>query len=248
MLLYNDSHSPFAIYFGDAKDHMYPSQYQRWEYAALIDHPPIKTVAAALALNKLLFLSQVHGTDGMFVTHDQVVKTSPFSITGDFLITQEPLLGIGVVTADCLPVICYDTQHQVAGIAHAGWRGAVAGVIDSMFYMMRAKCGTMIADTLFFFGPSAKQCCYQVDDAFGRQLDSYHFSDVVLERRNGSIYFDLPGFVLRQLLARGVFESQICLEYNVCTICDHRFCSHRRATWRGTASTEGRQMTVVVVK
>ena len=238
----------FSIYFGDAKDHMYPAQYQQWKAVDLMNHPPAKAISNALDIDHLLFLKQVHGTNGMRATREHVKKTDPFAIEGDFLITQESHFGIGVMTADCLPVVCYDKRHNVAGIAHAGWRGAVAGVVDAMLQMMHEQCDTMITDTLFFFGPSAKQCCYQVDDAFGRYVAPYSFADAVLERRAGITYFDLPGFVQRQLLEMGIQESQIRLNYNSCTVCDHRFCSHRRATQAGKASAEGRQMTVVAVK
>ncbi|TET35487.1 laccase domain-containing protein [Candidatus Dependentiae bacterium] len=238
----------FSIYFGDAKDHMYPAQYQQWKAVDLMNHPPAKAISNALDIDHLLFLKQVHGTNGMRATRELIEDIDPFVIEGDFLITQESHFGIGVMTADCLPVVCYDISHHVAGIAHAGWRGAVAGVVDAMLQMMHEQCGTMITDTLFFFGPSAKQCCYQVDDAFGRYVAPYSFADAVLERRAGTTYFDLPGFVQRQLLEMGIQESQIRLNYNSCTVCDHRFCSHRRATQAGTASAEGRQMTVVAVK
>ncbi len=238
----------FSIYFGDAQDQMYPMQYQQWKAADLMNHPPIKELVSVLSIDHLSFLKQVHGTNGMLVTREHAEKTDPFGIEGDFLITQEAPIGIGVMTADCLPVVCYDRRHNVAGIAHAGWRGAVAGVVDAMLQRMHEQCGTVLADALFFLGPSAKKCCYQVDDSFGRYIAPYPFADAVLERRAGTTYFDLPGFVVRQLLEGGVQALQIRLNYNSCTICDPRFCSHRRATRAGTASAGGRQMTVVAVK
>jgi hypothetical protein len=239
--------SRFVIYFGDARDRMYPLQYQKWQSTDLMSHPPIKELTNALSIDRLVFLKQVHTACGVFVTQMKAARIGPFSREGDFLITQEPYIGIGVMTADCLPVICYDQRHHLIGIAHAGWRGAVAGVVAAMLAKMQDQCATQITDILFFLGPSAKVCCYQVDDAFGQYISSYPFADTALERRDGNLYFDLPGLVIRQLFKQGVLEKQISIEYNSCTIGDPHFCSHRRATQAGTASAEGRQMTVVTL-
>ena len=177
----------FSIYFGDVQDALYPSEYRQWESVDLMSHLPVKLVAHKLSIDHATFLAQVHGTDGVWVTKERAQTISPFSIEGDFLITQAPRCGIGIVTADCLPVVCYDQRHHVAGVAHAGWRGAVAGVVDAMISMMHQECGTMIADTLFFYGPSARPCCYEVDEPFIKNIPS-HLVDYVLEQRDGVLY------------------------------------------------------------
>jgi len=240
--------SRFAIYFGDAQDHMYPQEYLQWSSADLMQHQRVKELAEQLSIDGFIFLNQVHGTEGIFVSRSQAAAIEPFSIEGDFLITTEPHLGIGVMTADCLPVICYDQQRHIVGIAHAGWRGALGGVVDRMLDRMHDRYGTQRVDTLFFLGPSAQECCYQVDMNFRRYLAPYDFVSTVLERRRESLYFDLPGFVVQQLIHGGVTVRQISCRYSFCTIGDNQFCSHRRATQAKTAASEGRQMTVVVLR
>ncbi len=239
----------YTIYFGDAEDHMYPQHYAQWRYSNLFAQPQIRSMARRLQLDRLTFLSQVHGKDGLFITQRNVQDIRPFSVEGDFLITNNVRIGLGIMTADCLPVICYDKRHHVAGIAHAGWRGAVAGVVTSMLHMMRDQCGTQRQDITVFYGPSAKRCCYQVGDLFGKNLEQYHFADDVLYRYEGALYFDLPGFIKQQLLLYGLKDYQFRIDYNNCTICDHRFCSYRRETGvNGDSRVVGRQMTVVVLK
>lgn len=239
-MIYDELH--FSIYFGDARDALYPTQYRQWTAEDLMNDPSVQKITEGLSLDTLTFLAQVHGADGMLVTRGQTV--SPFLIDGDFLITQDLHCGIGVMTADCLPVVCYDPKNHIVGIAHAGWRGAVAGVVDSMLFMMRRQCGTQIDDVQFFYGPSAQPCCYEVDEAFIQSIPQ----GTPVEHREGALYFDLPGFMMRKLAAFGVYASQINRSYASCTICNDCFCSHRRATKAGTPAREGRQMTVVALK
>ncbi len=242
-------HEPvYTIYFGDTGDHMYPKQYAQWCNATLFDQPQIRSIAHRLQLSDLTFLSQVHGKAGAIITKQALRTMQPFSRAGDFLITQDAHLGLGIVTADCLPVVCYDKRHNVAGIAHAGWRGAVAGVVPAMIDTMRNQFHTDERYLTVFFGPSAKSCCYRVDDNFTHNFDHCHFAHKALQRREGGLYFDLPGFVCQQLVFYGLNEGQIRMDYNDCTICDCRFYSYRRGTLENNVRAVGRQMTVVVLK
>lgn len=236
-----------AIYFGDAQDQIYPAQYLREHRNDFMNHPSVQQCVEGFSLQQLFFLSQIHGVQGMVVRNTQHASLVPFSLEGDFLVTDVPGLGIGVMTADCLPVVCYDKKQHVAAIAHAGWRGAVAGIMNTMIAMMQNRYENEIADLQFFFGPSAQVCCYEVNESFVVQLDLRQQQDAVVER-SGVLFFDLPYFVSQQVQTLGVCASQINFSYAFCTICDYRFCSHRRATKAGTAAQEGRQMTVIVLK
>ncbi len=242
-------HEPlYTIYFGDTADHMYPKHYLQWHAGILFEQPQIRAMAHKLQLDSLMFLSQIHGKDGIVITKQGLQTMHPFSVKGDFLVTSDVRLGLGIMSADCLPVIFYDKRYHVAGIAHAGWRGAVGGVVTTMLETMRDQFGTKLENLTIFYGPSAKQCCYRVGDTFMSNLDQYYFAHEMLQRHEGVSYFDLPGFVQQQLLLDGIDEWQIRLEYNDCTICDHRFCSSRRETLEGDSQAVRRQMTVIVLK
>ncbi len=236
----------YHIYFGDAKDEMYPNQYQQWNDFAFLSRKPIISVAARLQLQNLFFLRQVHGIEGLSVSKENVLTIPPFSQEGDFLITHEPQVGLGILTADCLPVILYDRTHHAIGIAHAGWRGAVAGVISAILNAMKKAYKSDPHDLTLFFGPSAKRCCYEVQPEFITQLESYPFSDQVIRSNGSKVFFDLPLFVELQVLQQGV--KSIHKEYNSCTMCDTRFHSYRRGTAAGSPDLVGRQMTVVAIK
>src|SRR5579872_6450376 len=118
------------IYFGDASISMYPHEYLTWTDKNLLDMSSFKLIGKQLSLQSLSFLHQTHSAHGYAI--DKKHSIAPFSLDGDYLITNEKSQGIGIMTADCLPVICYDKHAQAIGIAHAGWRGAVDGVVITM--------------------------------------------------------------------------------------------------------------------
>jgi len=238
----------YRIYFGDAKDKMFPEQYKNWNDFSLLSREPVTLLTDRLHLKNLFFLQQTHSAQGSVVDRPLLQAVPPFSKKGDFLITKESRVGIGVVTADCLPVIVYDRKRHVAGIAHAGWRGAVAGVVPAMIAQLKHAYASDPKDITVFFGPSAKRCCYQVDERFATHLEAYPLYDQLLSKQGDSLFFDLPLLVEQQLISLGIAQQSIRKEYNACTICDTRFHSHRRGSSLGPGNRVGRQMTVVALK
>lgn len=238
----------FQIYFGDIKDQMFPDEYLSWNTGSLLSHAPIKRVADTLRLQDLFFLRQMHGMHGHVISADNKQTLQPFSTEGDFLITNQSRLGIGVVTADCLPVVAYDKKNHAVGVAHAGWRGAVAGVASQMILHLMQTYGTDLHDLIIYFGPSAKRCCYEVDAQFMQHLEPYPFHEQLLQQHGNALFFDLPLLVEQQLIGLGISTQSIHQEYNTCTICDTRFHSYRRGASLGPSNRTGRQMTVVALK
>lgn len=247
MLFYDEPF--FHIYFGDAIDAMYPEEYLTWHDASsLLIKPRIQPVVEKLRLQKLFFLHQVHGIDGSVITSEQAALFQPFAHDGDYLITQEPAIGLGIMTADCLPVICFDKRRQAIGIAHAGWRGALAGIVSTMLRAMQREWQTRFADCVIFLGPSAKRCCYQVGAEFREYLEPYPWIEKVLQKQAVGYFFDLPLFVCYQLQALGISKNAMRTSYNTCTMCNDRFYSYRRGIVTKTTSPIGRQMTIIALK
>ncbi len=246
-MLFHDE-SKFQIYFGDATDAMYPDTYLTWhEMPLLLAQPQIKPIVEQLRIDTLFFLHQVHGSRGYTIgVKEKSLK--PFAQDGDYLITNERAVGLGVVTADCLPVICVDTKNNSIGIAHAGWRGALAGVVRAMVDAMQKSWQTERAQCQFFLGPSAQRCCYQVGEEFQQYLAPYVWGSQVIEKKMNDYFFDLPLLVRYQLRELGIDDNAIHTEYNICTICNDRFYSYRRGMLTQTASLVGRQMTIVALK
>jgi YfiH family protein len=242
MLLHNDS--LFRIYFGNIQDQLYPSYWYTTE--VLYDEPilnrdPFAALNKIMAVTTLMFLKQTHSAQGHVVTKESITSVIPFSLEGDYIITALPQAGIGIMTADCLPIIYFDRLNKVVAITHAGWKGSVQQIALETLQHMQNQFGTQVKHIRIFFGPSAKACCYEVQSDFVNNLKEFAFADQVLYKHTDFMTFDLPNFNRLQLESYGVPQEAFHLNYNVCTICDKNFFSCRR---RDSA----RQMTVVCLK
>ncbi|MHA1570541.1 MAG: peptidoglycan editing factor PgeF, partial [Alphaproteobacteria bacterium] len=185
---------------------------------------------------------QIHSPDVVVANEPWAPGEGP---RADALVTTTKGLAIGINTADCTPVLFADAQANIIGAAHAGWRGALEGVLESTLDAM-ISLGARRTNLLAAIGPTISQSCYEVGDAF---------RDVFLTRDNHSEqffidgparrpHFDLPGYVAARLQAAGVEHIQ---DLDLCTYGDEaRFFSYRRATHRGEADY-GRQLSVIVM-
>jgi YfiH family protein len=234
MIIKNDC---YAIYFGNSKDNISKKLDCVPQETSLKEHHKFISIIDHFVLQDLAFLNQTHSIDGMVI--DQEIPA--FNKDGDYLITDKKNIGLGVMTADCLPIIFYDSKKHVAAAAHAGWRGTVAGVAIKTTKTMQVKYGTAMEDLQIFFGPSAKKCCYIVDEPFLKNIKEDALS-VIERKNNGALCFDLPGLNTLQLKKAG-YKNKINTDYNFCTICDDRFFSYRRQ-----AEQAGRQMSIIALR
>lgn len=231
------------IYFGDASDNVVPAMYQDGGplYAQsnlfCLDHAVFGHLRQYISCRSAMFLRQTHSTKGMLVDGSE----KAFVHEGDYLITRELHVAIGVMTADCMPVVAYDPVARIIGIAHAGWRGAVEGVVLAMLEHMKLDSEMCSEQLHIFLGPAAGVCCYEVDDAFIKMLPGYALDCVV--QRNEKSYFNMLQHNKQKLLDYGVFPEKISSSFHVCTICNDNFCSHRRQGIKA-----GRQMTMVCMR
>ncbi len=225
------------IYFGDAHDAITKAIDCIPTTQSLIQLPRFSSVAQSLNLTALSFAHQVHGIAGIHVQD----KAIHFDQEADFLWTEQKNRGIGVMTADCLPIVVYNKHHHVAAIAHAGWPGTIANIAAEVVKALQ-EYGSRSADLQLFFGPSAKPCCYEVSEDFLSRIPSIYLDDVI-ERRDYKLFFDLPKLNRLQLQEFDVAVNEIAYSYNFCTICNYQFFSHRRQ-----GAQAGRQMTIVCLK
>lgn len=158
----------------------------------------------------------------------------------DALVTNRPGLLIGVVTADCAPVLLADREAGVVGAAHAGWRGALAGVLENALAAMEAL-GARRSAIAAAIGPAIAQASYEVDAALRDRFprDAQRFFAAGAPNR---WQFDLPGFVAWRLRGAGIGRLQSLEEDTYAQ--PGRFYSYRRATHRGEP-TGGRQTSVI---
>jgi YfiH family protein len=145
------------------------------------------------------------------------------------MVTDTPNLLLGILTADCAPVLFADHHGVVVGAAHAGWRGALAGVTDATIEAME-HLGSRRENIHAAVGPCIGQPSYEVDEAFrARFLESEaDNARFFVEGSAGKPHFDLEAYVVHRLIAAGIGEIEAL---NLDTYGDaDRFYSYRRAT------------------
>jgi YfiH family protein len=156
------------------------------------------------------------------------------------MVTDRPGLLLGVVTADCAPVLLADREAGVVGAAHAGWRGAHGGVLESTVAAME-RLGARRERIAAAVGPAIAQPSYEVDERFRENfaIDDERF---FVAGREGRWQFDLEGYVVARLRAAGIAAAE---PLGLDTYADEdRFFSFRRATHRGEP-TYGRQFSLI---
>uniref|UniRef100_UPI0035639FEA peptidoglycan editing factor PgeF n=1 Tax=Falsiroseomonas sp. TaxID=2870721 RepID=UPI0035639FEA len=151
----------------------------------------------------------------------------------DAMVTDRPGVTLGILTADCAPVLFADAPARVIGAAHAGWRGAQGGVLEATVAAM-VELGAERARIRAGIGPCIAQRSYEVGPDFPKPFladDPANAAFFCPSRREGHFMFDLPGYVAARLAAAGL--RRVCrLPHDTCAEAE-RFFSYRRATLRG---------------
>ncbi len=187
-----------------------------------------KELCNSLSIQSLVVQKQVHGVDGRFI-NKSLNESDIFTVDGDFLATDKVCVGLGVLTADCLPIIFFDKKRKAVAIAHAGWRGAIAGIAIKTIEMLVSSVKSDLCDIIVYFGPSAGACCYEVQQDFCDQLLSKNrLGGQALIKKNKKTYFDQLFFNKRELVDYGILPENIIDQFNLCTICHEEFHSFRR--------------------
>lgn len=185
----------------------------------------------------LVTLHQVHSASVVHVTNAIDVDARP---QADAMVTDRPGLILGVLGADCPPILFADSDAGVIGAAHSGWRGAFAGVGEATVDAME-RLGAARARIRAVIGPCIAQRSYEVDDGFLRTICADSPADERFFRagKPGHHQFDLEGYVAARLASAGVGQVA-CLGEDTYSQ-PERFYSFRRATHRGEPDY-GRQM------
>jgi YfiH family protein len=164
----------------------------------------------------------------------------------DAIVTRTRGLAIGVSSADCTPILFADEEARVIAAAHAGWRGALAGVTDTTIAAME-QLGAQRARIVAAIGPTIRQPSYEVGpDLIAPFLaaDAANSRFFAPSAKTGHAMFDLPGYVAARLAAAGVVQVE---DVGLCTYAEpERFFSFRRTTHRGEPDF-GRHVHAVVL-
>ena len=199
-------------------------------------------IAALLPGAELATVHQVHSAEVMIAEEPWPQDRRP---RADAMVTDTPNLLLGILTADCAPVLFADHEAVVVGAAHAGWRGALAGVTDATIEAME-RLGARREHIHAAVGPCVAQPSYEVDETFRARFvdadpDNQRF---FLTGPTGKPHFDLEAYVVHRLIAAGIDEVEAL---NLDTYADpERFFSFRRATHLGEADY-GRQLSAIAI-
>ena len=200
---------------------------------------------AILPGGRLAAPHQVHSPDVVTVTAawDDSAEGRPVA---DAVVTATPGIVLGIVTADCGPILFADRAAGVVGAAHAGWRGAVEGVLENTIAAME-ELGATRANIAAVLGPTIAQASYEVDAPFRAHFapDAARFFAAAPDREGAPRWqFDLPGFIMARLAAAGLSKIADVGRDTFSHVA--RYHSHRRATKAGEANY-GRQISMIAL-
>jgi YfiH family protein len=200
-----------------------------------------RAVDAVAPGHRLVTVHQVHSPDVVTVSAAFEDDARPHV---DAIVTDRPGLLLGILTADCVPVLFADAAAGVVAAAHAGWKGALGGVTDASIAAME-KLGADRGRIIAAIGPCIARASYEVDDGFARRFEA---DDPANERffsagqRVGHHQFDIEAYVMHRLGAAGL-TTVIALGEDTYAQ-DQRFFSFRRATHKGEPGY-GRQISLI---
>lgn len=200
-------------------------------------------VAAEMGVEAILTLNQVHSATAIFVDRPWAGDRP----AGDALVTATPRLGVAVLTADCGPVLLASRKDKIVAAAHAGWKGAVGGVLEATIEEMK-KRGANPQDIVAAIGPCIGPASYEVGGDFDKpflEQDKGNARFFRKAERPGHLMFDMPAYITSRLKAAGIAEIH---DTKQDTLADEaRYFSFRRATLRGEPDY-GRQISVIAIK
>jgi polyphenol oxidase len=193
---------------------------------------------------QLITLYQIHSADALHVTEPWRRTTPP---KGDAMATTLRGVALGVLAADCAPILLADAKAGVIGCAHSGWKGAIGGVAESVVGLME-RLGASRSRIQAAVGPCIGQASYEVGPEFEARFAEADASNrvyFVRSQRAGHWRFDLQGYVTARLKAAGIGTVEAL---NVCTY-EHNdaYFSYRRTTHRGETDY-GRNVSAIMLK
>lgn len=209
----------------------------------ILHHRALLSDAAGVAPESWVCGRQVHSSHGAVIRSSHrgrgaAAEEDALART-DALILSEPGLNGMIFTADCLPLVLYDTKRKIGALIHAGWRGAAAGIVIRVLDTMRDELGCHRKNILAAAGPAINACCYQVDRPVYTALTENFPETRGAFTPDGKDHwrFSLEQAVFYQLGAQGISEEQ-CEGSGLCSGCEEDLFS-----WRREGSETGRMAT-----
>tara|TARA_B100000282_G_scaffold230126_1_gene172624 strand:- start:201 stop:962 length:762 start_codon:yes stop_codon:yes gene_type:complete len=152
----------------------------------------------------IFLLHQIHSNKIVFIGNNY--KINKDKIKADAIITDQKKLPIGILTADCVPILIYDNVKKIIAAIHAGWKGAYKDIISNVINFLIKK-GCKRKNIFAAIGPCITQKNYNVKENFFKKFIKKNFKNkIFFKKSKNSIYFDLPGYVKSQLKLNRIFN------------------------------------------
>lgn len=180
------------------------------------------------------YLHQIH-SDKIFI-YDGSIND------GDALIINQKHIGIGIFTADCVPVLLYDKAKGVCAAVHSGWKGTISHIVEKTIDVMSQKYDSIPNDIHAYIGPHIRSCCYEVGDEVIKQFqDDYIYKEInPINNRK----LNLEKCIIKQLSEKGINEQNI-VSMNLCTFCSQTYSFH---SYRKSGLTAGRMFSFIYIE
>lgn len=191
------------------------------------------------SLQRLYTLNQVHGCEVYVVSKETQWSENSVQIDADAHITDVRGVALGVLTADCVPILLYAKSKCVVGAVHAGWKGIRDNILKNTIDKMAHEYGVEPSDIIACIGPAIGGCCYEV----GADVADWFDSCKELAGDEGKYMLDLKSINKSQLLDAGVLEENIEIS-DICTACQ----KENFFSYRAESGCSGRFMSVIGLK
>ena len=205
-------------------------------------------VKKSVSLDDLFFINQIH-SNKVLILENKTQLTMKYDVDG--IVTKLKKIGISILTADCAPILFFDPDKHIIGACHAGWRGAIDGVIENTIKKM-TKIGSSRKNIIAILGPTIQQNSYEVGNDLAikiEETEEFKFNSHILEEKFKKLFFNLPLFIKDKLSANKIKSFG---DVKIDTYTNKNFFSHRRTTQNRCASLlkndSGRQVSVIGLK
>jgi YfiH family protein len=179
-----------------------------------------------------IFLPVQKHTDRVYV-----LKSGHERVIADAVISDRENVLIGVIVADCVPVLLYDREKRVIGAVHAGWKGTASQILKEVIRRMQAEFNSLPEDILIAIGPSIRQCSYEVGEDVKEEVVKGTGEGDYFSKRDEKYFIDLSTANKIQALNTGVLPENIW-QSGECTFCNpDKFYSYRYL--KGSAGRQG---------
>ena len=200
-------------------------------------------VKQILGINKLITLNQIHSDKVIVIDNSNINEAIKNPVKADGMVTKLPNVGLGVLSADCGCLLFIDEENQIIGSAHAGWKGALGGVIENVVKTMIQE-GAVLSNIKIALGPCISVDSYEVQNDFYNKFISIDpINSEFFDQKGDSIYFNLSLFIKNICMTIGIKSFEML---NIDTYSCKNYYSYRRSC-HNKETDYGRQVSVIAI-